>query len=251
MRWLRASCFLILFAVWVMSAGALASEAVENYVDDPAKCVDRVETPCAIRALGKNTVSFQWANHRWKMQPGTSVKLESSQEIRVLEGVLWIERGDNLVVRLGKWSVKVIGESWIQSEKDDTWLVKNLRGESAVKLDTQEEPLPVGFQNWYAGPGWQRRGTLRPIDGAEFWPEWNRLAKLPQKEAIAKILEYRLSWKSSVELSAELYQKAIQRKIASDEAAADRKRFSQMRAEKERKDLQIKFRQKFFNPDEK
>lgn len=225
------------------------SRTIESgFVDEPRGCYFRVESPCSLRMIGRIGVPLSWAGHQLTLKPGSILTLEGSHQIKFIEGEVWVERGDHLKVKLGKWQVTVAGESWIQAEKSGAWLVRNLRGENQVHLDKLDEVIPVGFENWYGGLGVNDRGIVRPIAAVDFWAQWNRLVKWPQKQAVSKIVEYRRSWAEAVGMSSKLYQNAVQRKIASDEDQAEKKRMSQVKAEEERKTLQNSFRKKYYNP---
>jgi hypothetical protein len=218
------------------------------YVDEPAGCFDRAAYPCAVRAL--EPLKLQRGDDVFQFAADTSVVWLSPDDLRVIEGRIWIEKSNKLSLRLlGGDSVVMNGEFLITHQEDQSLLVMNLNGsvQFPAKGFLKSEALPVGFQNWYGRrmtEGNVERGVVRPIEVATFVDSWARTGVSTKAARLDKVKLYKKLWRGNVDQSAVLYKDIVERRIASQEDAASARARREQKAQAEREKLRQMFREK-------
>lgn len=218
------------------------------FVDEPAQCFVKEGYPCAVRSL--EPLRLQRGDDVYQFAAETSVVWLSVDDLRVLEGRIWIEKSAKLSLHmLGSDAITIDGEFLVTREKDQNLAIMNLNG--SVKFPEKgflkSEALPVGFQNWYGRRdtnGVVQRGVLRPIEVPSFVATWAKTGSATRVARGEKLKQYRELWKGNVEQSAELYKNIVERRIASQEDSRAALRRRQQKADEERARLRQMFREK-------
>lgn len=239
-----------LLLVLAVSSTVKAENKTEpfTFVDEPAQCFVREGYPCAVRSL--EPLRLQRGDDIYQFAAETSVVWLSADDLRVLEGRIWIEKSANLSLHiLGSDVVAVDGEFLVTREKDQNLTIMNLNGsvQFPEKGFLKSEALPVGFQNWYGRRGTNgvvQRGVLRPIEVPAFIASWARTGSATRVARGEKLKQYRELWKGNVDQSAELYKNIVERRIASQEDSRAALRRRRQKADEERARLRQMFREK-------
>jgi|GEM_PF-3504170 len=236
--------------LFILSLGLNGSAKAESlmYVDEPAQCFAKEGYPCAVRSL--EPLRLQRGDDVYQFAAETSVVWLTADDLRVLEGRIWIEKATQLSLHLlGTEAITLNGEFLVTREKNQNFVVMNLNGavQFPEKGFLKSEALPVGFQNWFGRrttEGVVERGVLRPIEIPTFIATWAKTGSVARTARGEKLKQYRELWKGNVEQSAELYKNIVERRIASQDDTAATQRRRQMKAEEERAKLRKMFREK-------
>lgn len=236
----------VFFLFSILSVLFLSAQAASPaFVDSPAHCFAKKSYPCSVRVMG-SYLAFEREAQMYHLADRSAVLFLGPSEIQLMQGSLWVKDSKGLTVKVSPvFSFQVAGEIFLEKKGLDLF-VRNLRSEIAFdsKLVFASEALPVGFENWY-GPldvsGQVSRGMIRPIAMNEFLKAWIPVSGASIAEIKKQTLHYKNDWKGALELSSQIYQQVVERRIASQEEKALRaaqKRRSQL-------DEQARLRQMF------
>lgn len=215
------------------------------YVDEPVACYNKHEFPCAVRILQRSSL-LEVSKVKIFAAPGSSVVFLNNGNLRLLEGNFFIDSEQEIKVEAGVVTTLVHGESLLQKEENGKVTIANFTGENKVTGVFQKlsEPILPGLSKWYAGTnqkGELEQGVLSPLNPRVFLPTWRNLTVYPKAVAQEKLSHYKVTWKKSVELSAEFYKEIVELRLA----AEDQKRVQREKRIQFEKDERMKLRQLF------
>ena len=228
------------FAIYsVILLFTLSAFANQSFVDSPDQCLGLDKYPCSVRSV-KGPLSMEKGGHSFVLDANSAVHFETAQEFKLLSGQVWIEKSENLSLKISpSLTINLNGEFFAQKLSDKLWL-KNLDGETQFKSSHvfQSESLPVGFENWYGRittKGSIDRGIIKPIELKDFLVSWLPLAQNSVAVLKKKVASYRELWSKAPEQSSELYKEIVERRMAS---VTQRELTQEQQVEKARKAIQ-------------
>ncbi len=208
--------FLFLFLI----AGPVWAEL--KFVDLPQNCYTQKTYPCQVRISG-GSLAIERESQILHLADQGAISFLSANELQFLSGAAWIEKANDLTVKISPvLKIQISGEWFVKKEKDATMSVRNLAGEAKFISDRvfASEALPIGFQNWYGlldTSGSVSRGVIRPIEVGDFLKDWLPISNLSVAEMKHQVLSYKEQWKGALEQSAQLYAQIATRRIAAVE----------------------------------
>lgn len=243
------SALMGLLAVLVFSIEAFASGKTHeshsakalSLVDEPQGCFVAHQKPCAVMATDAG-VKLQLGANKVELSKSSGLVWMEDGGLRLLQGSLWVEKGEKLEILSALIKVHVDGEAFVQMNTNSNQLVVyNLNGKVQVGQSSlnHNQELPVGFKNWYQGmrsDGQWSTGVMQVISLSTFAVEWNRVAQWSAHSLRAKLLSWSTLWKEAHVEAAQFYSEVIERKIAQHESEREeaQKRSSARRAESRR-----------------
>jgi len=238
-----------------MRAHATQSGDKNWLVDEPVSCLEKMNYPCAVRALSSG--SLNWEGNLLRLSVGTSVLLYGDRQFRLIAGTLGVNAEQPMTVHEATVQVEAQGDVWFEKPQKKQIFVKNLNGQIRIKVKQKagvssgpDQELPPGFENWYAGmnsEGRVEQGTLRPLDPKKVLKSWNRLYRYPRQEAETKVELYKELWRSAPEAVSKLYAESAQRMVASLEAEKEREHQQQEARKLEKAKLLKMFKSRYEN----
>lgn len=252
MRFLFAASIFVALSV----ANAASKSTVQtSVVDNPVNCFAEKKYPCSLRSQTEG-LKFERGSVVYVLGDKSSLKWISEDRIQLLQGRVWLQNAKDIAV-MGhpQFEFSFSGEIFLQKQSDGNLLVRNLGANVQFHSPGvfKEESLPVGFQNWYGRLNFQKqvdRGILRAIDVTAFIKTWIPMSNLSIAEAKGRVHEWKESWNSAVEASAQFYQEIVERRLASQIELDQRRADRQKAALDERSRIRQLYRQKTgFAPD--
>jgi hypothetical protein len=227
--------------------------AVSNFLlQEPENCLVQENYPCAVKALQKDSLSWQGLSLR--LSQGTALLLYGDRQFRVITGKLGVSSLETATVHEASVQLLIQGDIWMEKKNKKQILVRNLQGRLRVmplhKPQNSEalQEIPPGFENWFSGmnsEGNLEQGTLQLISQKKFLEEWNRLYRLPRQQALEKANTYLNLWKDKNNEIAALYGLVAQRMVASLEAERERQLQQEILRRQERQKLLKIYREKY------
>ena len=208
--------FVIFLSAFQMEVRVRASSDI--WMQHPEKCLTTQEAPCSVEALG---AAFHYKNKDLSLHAikGSTLARTQSDQWRLLQGRLWVEKGENITVETVYGSVNAKqGQYWILEDKSH-FILRNMNADMEITLrDGAKLSLPPGFEVWIAGInglGKSEHGVIRPIDMSEHLPLWRSLYEGDNKKFAEEVHDLHDNWGDIVEKSSDLYQTSARRGLAS------------------------------------
>lgn len=222
--------------------------AAAEYIEQPARCLQSQEA-CSIQSVGE---AFHLEQNSLKLhaQPGSLLVRHSLQNWRLVKGVMWIERADDIEVETLYGNIRSSkGGFWILDQGDQV-LVRNIGAQVEVRLrDGKALSLPEGFQFWMKGlnsAGVSEYGMLEPIDVADHLVRWNSLYRGSKESFVKEAQLLKQQWPLWVEKGSLIYQSLAERNIASVFEKRKQEKASQVRLIEERRRMKQLFHERVF-----
>lgn len=209
-RAVRILLFLMAFQmeVRVRASGDLLTE--------PVGCLQN-ENACFLQST--SIFHYEKDGLQLHADEGTALSRVDEKQWTFLKGVLWVEKGKDLRISTlyGSFSAPV-GSYWLL-DQGDRLLVRNMNADLSIHLRSGKTlNLPEGFEVWISGinaQGQSDYGVLRPIDMQAHLSLWNKLYRGSKEEFVAEVRRFKDNWGDLVEKSSRIYQKVIDRRLAS------------------------------------
>lgn len=235
---------LVLFLLCCLKSGW--SQA-GRYVDVPLGCYPK-EQPCGVRFI--DSVYLKHQGKRLLLSGGTSLYLNKNL-LELLNGEVWSEDFGGLIFKHGAIQVAMSGEVFLQKGEQQLKIV-NLNGRVSVQLLDRAEPLPSGFQNWYAGFGPRNefiQGMMEPMKPESFLRVLGDLLR-HQPSLVQTWLDrlalYRANRLLAIEDSSKLYHDILEVRRIASENEAKRLAAAKARAQAENQELRQMLRRRYF-----
>lgn len=242
----------LLLILLMLGCGSQAI-ARDLWVEEPKKCAQNKEFPCAIRAL--EPFRMEKSGQVYHFGRASTVVWNRESEIQLLEGDLWIEKSQGLVLKHTTDTIfKVDGELFLSKSKVDRLEIYNLNGKVEFPKNGffLNEALAVGFQNWYSGRMQDNRferGLMKPISFKSFAKQWSVVGEVDKGQRVELLKGYAQLWKNNVDEASQFYQAVVQRRIASLSERASQAEARTVNTEEERRQLLKLYRQKNYISD--
>jgi hypothetical protein len=220
-----------------------------DLVDSPSHCLEKQMFPCSLRVKG-GFFAHDTGENRFHLGDRSALIMHSPAEVQLIEGDLWVRQSKDLTLRSSATlQMSLSGEWFFQKKGNLPLLARNLDGAVVFvsKYLFAGEALPVGFENWFGGldsSGKLSRGMMKPIEIVNHLREWHPLTGYSEAELRKAARQYKESWKSALQSSADLYRDIVERRMASHEDKAAAQAESKRQKEAEQKKFRQMFRQK-------
>lgn len=241
-KWVHILLFLLFFQVEVRV------KASNGALQNPDNCLKNSEV-CALQA-NQSAFRFTFKSVKLNATQGSSLVRENNFKWKFVSGALWIEKSAGLTVDTLYGTAQASkGQYWL-IEQGDKVLVRNISADLKVKLrDGKELEVPEGFQFWIAGLNTDAQsdyGMIEPIELKSHLELWNSLFEGTKAEFKAAALEQRESWGDLAATGGLIYQKSVDRKLASiAEEKAEVARKKQAKAAEDRRIKQLFYERTF------
>lgn len=242
-KFLRLAMFLMAFQmeVRVRASG-------ETLLQQPEACLKQAVS-CALQVAGEG-FHFEKNDVKVHAARGSTLVRQSAKQWRLIGGALWVESGKGLRVETVYATTEAEqGQYWI-FEKDSRVYVRNMSASLKVELrDGRALELPEGFEVWIGGlnsKGQTEYGMIEPVNMKELLPVWSSLYRGSKDAFVSEVRHYHDNWGDLTQKSSQLYQKLVERELASVKAREDAEKLRQQRQAAEARRIKELFRQRVF-----
>lgn len=208
-----------------------------NFADQPARCVEAKNYPCAVKNL---SITQNLKVQSLTLSPGSVVKWESEKLVTLVKGSVLIQ--DHGMVLSGLYTdVTVNGVAFV-SFNNQVIEIESYKGE--VKIDSKHS-LISGMKTLI--PGFNKNGELiveapRPLFYEQSVKNWEQLSIVELSEEEKSALKNNIV--EVVNAGSEIYKSAINRKIANHKQALLRQKQYRLKKKKEIQELNQLFKKK-------
>lgn len=249
MSFLSKKPYLIL-SVFAMGLLAPCFSFAESFIDLPKGCYGKQSYPCTL-TVEKGFLSLMRSESVVHLSKEGVLAFFAPDQMQLLKGQIWIQGAKHVTLKMssvlklevdGDWLVSFVGHS-------NQVNILNLNGQAKFVSQSvfENESIPVGFENWYSGiatNGQVLRGIIRPIENESFLKNWMPISGMSLAASKHKFKNYKENWQGVIEESANFYQQVVARRVASAEAAQDRKDARARLLQQEQAKFRKMFRQK-------
>ncbi|MNK07754.1 hypothetical protein D3C87_256720 [compost metagenome] len=217
-------------------------------IEQPSACL-KTQDICAMQVTSK-VFHFEKSEVKLHAKEGAGLSRVSFQHWKLLKGALWVEQGKHLKVETlyGNFEAP-LGAYWL-IEQGDRVLVRNIDADLNIELrDGKRISVPEGFEVWIAGinsKGQSEYGMIRPVDMKEHIPMWAAMFKGSKEEFLKQVQHLKENWGDLVAKSSDIYQKSVDRQVASAAEKAKKEQERKAQAEAERRRIRELFYQRTF-----
>jgi hypothetical protein len=227
----------------------------QGLVESPDKCIEKKIFPCLIKTQEDHS-SVVFADNNLHLGTETLIELRNL-EVHILRGNLWFEGEHELAFSTLFTIGRATGNLWIFASTSRTE-IKNLDGKAEVSAIGSNilAPIPIGFQNWFAGPQNSKRsneapadlafmaGVLSPLNPINSISGWIKTFRPTEKSMKQFASLWNQKWQGNVALVADAYQQAANRHIASVREENLRAEAAKQRQNRENAQFRAMFRKK-------
>lgn len=205
--------------------------AAGDLVQKPDACLQQAGA-CALR-VSTSGFHFEKDNVKIHASGGSTLARQSMDFWRLMDGALWVESGRGLRVEtLYAATQAEQGEYWIFVQNSKIY-VRNMSASLKVELrDGKTLELPEGFEVWIGSvnsKGQTEYGVIEPVNMKELLPVWNSLYRGSKADFVLEVRRYRANWGDLTQKSSQLYQKLVEREIASVRAREEEQELRRQR----------------------
>lgn len=195
--------------------------SANQIIQEPSFCIEKKKV-CAIKAQG-TAFHLNQNQTKWHLSNNSSVVRQDKQNIKFVEGSLWIEKS-NSEFKVTTVFADVVSEDgggfWVYEKNGKIW-VRNMDG--IVKLNLRGGvalEVPEGFEIWIGAVdhnGVTSHGVVQAINMNEIGKDLLKIYSGSKHEFIEALTYYRDRWGDLNQRSTVLYKDVVVRELASIE----------------------------------
>lgn len=186
-------------------------------LEQPALCL-KTQDICSLQ-INNDAFHFEKKDLRFHATPHSTLSRLSLSSWKLIRGNLWVEKGRGLEVETLYGSIQGTGGSYWVLDQGDKVILRNITADLSMNLrDGSRISIPEGFEVWVSGintDGKSSYGMIRPIDMKEHLPLWSSLFRGSKEDFIAQSRSLKERWGDLAVKGSDLYQKVVDRRIAS------------------------------------
>ena len=191
--------------------------ASADVLQQPTACLKSEET-CAIHVTG-NGFHLKQDELKLHSTEGSTLMRLSQAQWRLVKGTVWVEEASKVGFETPYATVQALhGEYWLVGKADKV-IVRNINADLTVELrDGKKLEVPAGFEFWVSGINSEGRsefGMIEPVRVAEHLALWNSLYQGSKEEFKKEVAHLKENWSDLADKGSAIYQRIVDRKLAS------------------------------------